>query len=76
MVERLAHRYGLSENTKSQMLHIMDNSIESGEYALTDVVYSVIVVKRETDFDVKLFRASITGYTKEGAVRIDRKLTV
>jgi hypothetical protein len=29
------------------------------------------VVKRETDFDVKLFRASITDYTRERVVCIE-----
>ena len=68
MVDRLSTRYDLSEYITSQMLRIMDNDVQCGEYSLKDDKYSVLVVKRETDFDVKLIRASITEYNREGVV--------
>ena len=71
MVERLSTRYELSENITSEMLQIMDNDVPCGEHQLKDENYSVLVVKRETDFDVKLFRASITDYTRERVVCIE-----
>ncbi|CAB4023282.1 Hypothetical predicted protein [Paramuricea clavata] len=71
MVERLSTRYKLSENITSQMLQKMDNDVPCGEHPLKDENYSVLVVKRETDFDVKLFRASFTDYTRERVVCIE-----
>jgi hypothetical protein len=71
MVERLSTRYELSENITFEMLQIMDKSVPCGEHQLKDENYSVLVVKRETDFDVKLFRASITDYTRERVVCIE-----
>ena len=66
MVERLSKRYGLSESVTSQMLQIHEDHVRCGEHFLKDDVYAVTVVKRETDFDLKLFRASITEYRRDG----------
>lgn len=55
------------------MLKIMDNDVPDGEYPLDDENYSVTVVKQGDYFDVKLYRAVVTEYTKEGFVQIDRK---
>ena len=71
MVERLANRYELSENLTSQMLQMMNDEVQCGEYSMEDDRYSVVVVKRETDFDIKLFSARITNYARENLVRIE-----
>ena len=73
MVERLANRYQLSEHLMSQMLQMMNDEVQYGEHTMKDDRYSVVVVKRETDFDVKLFSARITNYVKarENIIHID-----
>ena len=62
MVGRLSTRHGLSESLTKQMLQIAENDNPCGEHTLEDEKYSVTVVKRETDFDVRLIAARI-NYT-------------
>lgn len=64
MIEKLSARYELSENVTSQMLNILDD-VGHCEYSLKDDKYSVMVVKRENDFDIKLYRAVMTENTGE-----------
>ena len=55
------------------MLHIMDDDIQECECSLKDEKYAVTVVKRENDFDIKLYRAVMTEYTEEDLVCTEQK---
>ena len=59
MVERLSTRHGLSGSLTQQMLQIAESDSPCGEHTLQDDRCSVTVVKRETDFDVRLIEARI-----------------
>ncbi|XP_028410877.1 uncharacterized protein LOC114533543 [Dendronephthya gigantea] len=63
MVERLSSRYKLSETVKFKMLQLMDNDFPCGEFAMEDNNYSIVVLKRENEFDIRLFQGIIKGYT-------------
>ena len=62
MVERLSSRYKLSEAVKFKMLQLMNDDVPCGEFAVQDNNYSVVVMKRENEFDVRLFQGIIKGY--------------
>ena len=61
VIERLSKRYGLSEDVQTEILLIIDDPAQTGEFSFggEDEKYSVNVRMRETDFDIHLHSCQI-----------------
>ena len=56
VIERLSKRYGLSEDFQSEILPIIDDPAQTGDFSFghEDEKYCINVKMRETDFDIHL----------------------